>query len=170
MTAEMEDQKMEVTGNKLYELLQIWTTKRDALIVEFTDCLMSFDEEKKRDPFKINEELLAAEFNIVEIEIAQREFNQKAKTSEGLGIETAIKQLGILKRAVGRWKPAAQNTSIGGYVREKDSVYAKPTITPPAAQELVEEFTRRLLSLKAQIADANSTRVEVTLAQDITSV
>jgi len=161
---------MEMTGNKLYELLQIWTTKRDSLIVEFTDCLMSFDGEKKRDPFKINEELLEAEFNIVEIEIAQREFNQKAKTSEGLGIETAIKQLGILKRAVNRWKPATKSILPGGYVREKDSVYAKPTVTPLAAQELVEDFTRRLLALKAQIADANSTRVEVTLAQDIVSV
>lgn len=161
---------MEVTGNKLYELHQIWTTKRDALITEFTDCLMSFDGEKKRDPFKINEELLTAEFNIVEIEIAQREFNQKAKTLEGLGLETAIKQLGILKRAANRWRPATQSLSPGGYVREKDAVYAKPTINPQAAQQLVEEFTRRLLSLKAQIADANSSRVDVSLAQDIASV
>lgn len=153
---------MEVTGNRLYELLQIWTTKRDALALEFTDCLTSFGEEKKRDPTKVNEELFNAEYNIAEIELAQKEFNQKARTSSGLSLEAAIKHLGVLKRTVKRWQPATTNMN-GGFVRDRDSEYARQTISPQEAQKMVEDYTRRLLSLKSQVADANSTRIDVKL-------
>lgn len=151
---------MKVTGNKLYELLQLWTARKDALQAEFDDSLMMFEGQTKRSPKAIDEELVKAEEAIVQIQELQRLYNTRV-VNHDRSLAVAIKQLGILKRASKRWTTVIQNRGTDGYARSKDTDYAKPNIETAEAKKVSEQYMKALLALRAEVGDANGLGIEM---------
>jgi hypothetical protein len=154
---------MKVTGNKLYELLQLWQSRKNSLVTEFEDSLMVFADQDKRSPEKIDEEIIEAEVAIVTIQLAQKQFNQTVKVSSGEPLDSAIKRLGVLKRAMQRWESVMESTTAGRSIleRSKDSDFAKPSILPSLMKKKLEVYTKSVLQLRAEIGDANATSMDL---------
>jgi hypothetical protein len=153
---------MEMTGNKLYELIQLYGTRKAALEAEFQDSLMTFEGQAKREPLAVHDELFKTEMVITKLQLAQKIYNQTVGVRSGVSLEEAIKQQGVLKRAAKRWADlTAKTSSYDGYARPKDTEYAKSKVTPAEARVIAESFTKKLLALRAEIGDANGTKIAV---------
>ena len=160
---------MKITGNKIYELLQLWGTRKDSLETEFDDALMVFENEEKRSPADIERELMDAEDAVVTLQNAQRAFNRQVKTRDGASLDAAIKLQGTLKRAVRRWTKALQSSGYERYTRSKEMDYAKPTIKKDDVKKMIEKYTKDLLALRSATSDANGVALELDIPDSLTS-
>jgi len=164
---------MKVTGYMLREAIKQHELRREAAYRAFSDSLKVFPGEVKDSPVALVEQFLAAERAIAALQTAQMKYNLIVKVElYGHGWERttmplgqAIKLIGGEGRVEKLWRSAA-GPKKDRYYRDPDEidpthVRAQPTIKPQEAVKLATAAGKRAGALRAAIATANATEVEI---------
>lgn len=145
---------------------------RDLVQAQFPDTLFVFEGEKKESPADVVRRFAQLEDTIAQVQAAQVVFNNKVQV-EVMGAKTtlgyAIKRLGGAGRVERLWKSVlkkddtprwARHSPDGEKKREKDSDYARPTITPSQVVSQVRVASQFVAALREAIAKGNATEFE----------
>jgi hypothetical protein len=164
---------MKVTGYMLREAIKQHELRREAAYRAFNDALKVFPGEVKDSPVSIVEQLLAAERAIAALQTAQMRYNLAVRVElyghgwdrTAMTLGEAIKLVGGESRAEKLWRSAA-GPKKDKYRYESDEidpthVRAQPTIKPQEAVKLATAAGKRAGALRAAIATANATEVEI---------
>ena len=164
---------MKVTGYILREALKRHELRREVAARTFDDSLKAFPGEVKDNPVDIVEQFLAAERATAALQTAQMRYNLAVKVNlHGHGwdhttmtLAEAIKLVGGEGRVEKMWRSAASPGKKDRYYSEDEidpsHIRAQPTMKPQEAVKLATEAGRRAGALRAAIATANATEVEI---------
>lgn len=162
--------KMKTTGWGLKEAIKTHELRRDTAARSFNGSLKAFVDEQKQKPQDIVKQFLDAEAAIATLQVAQAKYNLGVKVQfEGQTITLceAVKRIGGLGRAEKMWRAAtgAKPDRYSSYrdetVREPNQIRAQDTISPSEAAKLASTVAKQAGRLRAAIATANGTEVEV---------
>lgn len=162
----------EVNGFQLREAIkrhQLLLTSAERL---FDDSLHRFEGDEALSALEVNDRIVAAGNAVAALQTAQARYNL-AVTFSALGrtwtITEAIKRVGAAGKCEQLWRQATGGKSRPSWEREKDrersknTEYAKPTITPSQAFTEWEKMAVVAASLRAGLAQANSTKVNAAI-------
>ncbi len=166
------ERKVKVNGYQLRAALEeaklVLATTND----QFGDCLYAFEGEEKKTPQDVVGAIRSGEHRVAEIQALQEAYNQQVQVKvEGveMTLALAIKVRGYASRIEALWKQAARGRQADRYYRDdptkrdKESEYAKATITKDDAIASARTAARWTNALKTAIATANLTEVEMEL-------
>jgi len=161
---------MEVTGYKLREGIRRWTTRREMASKKFKEHLFRFEGEDK-NAAAVASEYAIADANVAILEDAQQRYNQKVVMAiVGYGtisLSLAVKKVGGAGRYEKMWREAVTDTGGDRYSirgrneRSKDNEYANKTVSDVDALEHADAAAKRASDLRAGIALANSTELDI---------
>lgn len=160
---------MKITGYKLRETIRMWELRRKMSEENFDKSLHTFDGEDVEDPQTIMVNFKHADDAVANLQTAQAMYNLSVKVNvlgEEMTLCEAVKRVGGAGRVEKLWRTAAVN-KVDNYsyrndlVRNADEVRARRTITFQQAGELASKAAKFAGALRAAIAVANSTEVEV---------
>jgi hypothetical protein len=165
---------MKVTGYQLQAAIKGRQEMRDLLQGEFQRSLFKFEDEDKRSPSEIAEELDQAERDIAALQAAQGLYNTMVTVTIGgetVSLLQAVKQVGGANRLANLWKGVAGSDTGGRHrhydmfggpaVRDKDQEVAKAMVTSQEAIELTQAASQRARELRAAIQAGNSVEMSV---------
>lgn len=175
---------MKVTGYALQQAIKARQEDRDLLQGQFSGSLFKFEDEVKRNPVEIAEDLEKVEREIAQLQAAQGVYNTKVTITVGgqdISLLQAIKQIGGANRLAGLWKGVASSTagtlSAGrrnrydpygsASVRDKEQEYAKATVTAEDAINKAKETSKAARAMRAAISAGNATSVEVEINPEL---
>jgi hypothetical protein len=167
---------MKVNGYKIKAALDEAKLVLSTLTDQFSGSLYAFEDETKRNPSELIEEIKNSEEKVAKIQALQEKYNQcVVGKMNGLEVSLAmfIKMRGYASRIESLWKQAAKDRSEDRFSyredpmkRSKEAEYAKRTITKSSAIEGVKNAVRWTNELKNAIATANLTEVEIDIDFD----
>jgi hypothetical protein len=160
---------MKITGYKLREAIKTWELRRQIAENSFTESLTKFPDEKKQTPEQVHAMFVQADRSIAKLNTAQARYNLVVNV-EAMGQKMtlceAIKTVGGAGRAQKLWENAAsqkRRSSLygGDDVRKDDEIRAERTISHEAAVKQATQAAKFAGQLRAAIASANVTDVEI---------
>lgn len=177
---------MKVTGYQLQQAIKARQEDRDLLQGQFNGSLFKFEDEVKRDPVEIAQDLEKAEREIAQLQAAQGIYNTKVTITvdgQDISLLQAIKQIGGANRLASLWKGVATQTagtlSSGrrnrfdpyghGAVRDKEQEYAKATVTAEQAIERSKSTSKAARAMRAAISAGNAKQVEIDINPELLS-
>jgi hypothetical protein len=164
---------MKVTGYMLREAIKRHELRRDVAARSFNDSLKAFPGEVKDNPADIVEQFLAAERATAALQTAQMRYNLAVKIDlyghgwdrTTMTLAEAIKLIGGEGRVEKMWRSAAGPSKKDRYYSDDEidpsHIRAQPTIKPQEAVKLATVAGKRAGALRAAIATANATEVEI---------
>jgi hypothetical protein len=160
---------MKVTGYQIREALRRWHDRRDIHSRTFTEALWQFSTDQNGNPVEIAQMYEKADRAIAALEVAQQEYNQRVtvKLSDGeFKLSVAVKRVGGAGRLTKMWRSAATSTGRDRYSyrenrRSKDDEFAKRMVAQPVAMEQADKAAQYASQLRAAIAVANGTEIEL---------
>jgi hypothetical protein len=165
---------MLVTGYALREAIKQWELRKDAANRVFEDSLKVFPGEDKPHPSTLIAQYLAAEVAIAQLQTAQAQYNLiNAFDFEERRITLceAVKSLGGYGRVEKLWRTASggKKDRYGSSEDERDpeKIYSVQVVTPMQGVEQSTIAAKRASALRAGIATANATVVELDLNPDL---
>lgn len=158
---------MKTTGYKLKQSIQILEMQKASLDTEFEDALTAFKNESKRLPSDISTEIQKTEEQIALLQTAQARFNIAVTVvvdGQTMSLCQAIKMVGGAGRAEKRWKTLTKNQTqqYRSVVRDTNQEYASLTYTTKDALLCARRAAISASHLRAAVAEANSTEMEIT--------
>jgi hypothetical protein len=166
--------KMRVSGYTLREAIKEYELRSSAAATGFDRTLRVFPSEvvsgAKDKPQEVVDRFLASELAVARLQTIQAEYNLKVSlTFEGsqISLAQAIKMIGGLARAEKMWRSVASpKKDRYGYDdsdRERDPTKerAEAQITQKEAALLSSKLARKAGRLRAAIATANVTEIEL---------
>ncbi len=175
---------MRTTGYALQQAIKARQKTRDLLTGQFNGSLTKFENETKRNPLDISDDLERLEREIAELQTAQGLYNTKVLiTFDGKDITLlqAVKQIGGLNRITNLWTSVAERSAGASIltgrrqhygdtydnVRDKDQDYAKETVSADTAIEKVQASAKKARMLQACISAGNAREVDLTLRAEL---
>lgn len=168
---------MKISGYALREALRRWQLRRDTALSQFDGSLRKFQDEDKDPPVQIMERLTRAESVIAVLQEQQTRYNLTVKVSpqglEPMTLLRAVKLIGGIGRQEKLWRNVAAPTKSSRVfgerqdVRDKDQEVARATITVKDASDRAAQIARISGSLRAAIATANASEVELEIGSDL---
>jgi hypothetical protein len=177
---------MKLTGYQLQQAIKARQEDRDLLQGQFSGSLFKFEDEVKRDPVEIAQDLERAEREIAQLQAAQGVYNSKVTITvagQDISLLQAIKQVGGANRLANLWKQVAQQSAgtLGGgrrnrydpfghgAVRDKEQEYAKATVSAETAVEKAKESAKAARAMSAAISAGNAVEMEVEVNPELLS-
>lgn len=168
---------MKVTGNTIRDLVKSWELRKVTLETLFQDALFKFDDETKRSPLEISEEILQAEQKIVQLQVAQAAFNastyvESRLLGRRLSLTEVVKLVGAYERLAKLWGATVQkkvkasrylDSSTSAPVRNTTQVVAKEAIDIKGRSEMIEKYSKLLGHLKGLVSEGNNMVVPSTI-------
>lgn len=161
---------MKITGYALRETIKQHELRRDTAAQSFDGSLKAFPKEDKPSPQSVVEQFLVAERAIAQLQVAQMRYNLAVTVQvagESMTLAEAIKRVGGEGRSEKMWRSAAgpKKDRYGSY-RDEDEidptkVRAVPTVTTAEAVKLATQAGKRAGAMRAAIATANATSIEI---------
>lgn len=170
---------MKFTGYQLREAIRRWHNKLEVSASLFNDALWVFEDDitTSPNPKEIGTVYLEAEEAVALLETAQQSYNLAVKfpllNYGEVTLAFAVKLIGTSGRYAKMWKGCASDTGKEkyGYNRDKvksaDDIFAKRTIGISDAMEIYNIADRRASQIRAIIAVANSTEIEIEDNEDL---
>lgn len=160
---------MKVSGYQLREALRRWRDRRDIYSRTFADSVWQFEGEQSGNPVEIAQEYEKADRAIAALESAQQEFNQRVtvQLSDGLfRLSIAVKRIGGAGRLTKMWRIASTSTGTDRYSyrenrRSKDDEFTSRAVAQPVAMQKADEAAVYASRLRAGIAVANGTVLDI---------
>jgi hypothetical protein len=160
---------MQVTGYALREAIRRQQLRRDTIAAQFSDTLYVFEGEEKQSPDEVAAALMKAERTVAALQRAQDEYNLHVKVTGKLIGEmtlcTAVKLVGGTGRLEKMWRTAAVPKQdcydTERMVRNKDDVRARSTMNVRDLTDRAAKAASYAGALRAAIAEANSTKIEI---------
>jgi hypothetical protein len=161
---------MQVTGYTLREAIRRQQLRRDTIAAQFSDTLHVFEGEEKQSPDEIATALMKAEKAVAGLQAAQDEYNLHVKvTGKIIGEMTlcaAVKLVGGTGRLEKMWRTAAapKQDRYGverDIVRNKDEVRARSAMNVRDLTDRAAKAASYAGALRAAIAEANSTKIDI---------
>lgn len=160
---------MKITGYALREAIKQHQLRMDTLARSFNGSLKVFPGESKESPAALVESFLQEERAIAQLQVAQMRFNLAVFVQfQGgrISLAEAIKRIGGVARAEKMWRSAAgPKEDRFGYhnedVRDVNQIRATSTVTPNEAVKNATSIAKQSGALRAAIAVANATEVEI---------
>ena len=160
---------MKTTGYKLREIIRMWELRRKMAGDNFDKSLHVFEGELQESPQEIAENFSHADEAVANLQTAQAMYNLSVKVNvldKEMTLCEAVKKVGGAGRVEKLWRTAATNKKDRySYDRElirgTDEIRAHRTISLKEAGELATEAAKFAGALRAAIAIANSTELEV---------
>lgn len=166
--------KMKVSGYTLREAIKEYELRSSAAATGFDRTLRAFPSEvvsgAKDKPQEVVDRFLASEHAIAYLQTVQAEYNLKViLTFEGgsLTLTQAVKMVGGLARAEKMWRsvasPKKDRYGYGDQDLERDPTKerSEAQITQKEAARLSSQLARKAGRLRAAIATANATEIEL---------
>ena len=177
---------LKITGYQLQQAIKARQEDRDLLQGQFNGSLFKFEDEKKRDPVDIADDLAKAEREIAQLQAVQGVYNSKVTITVGgqdVSLLQAIKQVGGANRLATLWKNVATQTagtlSSGrrnrydpygsGAIRDKEQEYAKATVSAEIAIEKAKTTSKAARAMRAAISAGNAKQVDVEINPELLS-
>ena len=177
---------MKVTGYQLQQAIKARQEDRDLLQGQFSGSLFKFEDEEKRSPVEIAQDLEKAEREIAQLQATQGVYNTKVTITVGgqdISLLQAIKQIGGANRVAGLWKAVAQQSAGAlshgrrnrydpyghGAVRDKEQEYAKSTVSAEEAIERSKATSKAARAMRAAISAGNAKSVDVEVNPELLS-
>lgn len=162
---------MKINGYQLREALKRLTLQRDVLQSQFKESLHTFEiSSTPPSPIKLMDSLEKTEFQIALLEEAQQKFNQIVRVNvqnETFSLVRAVKLVGGAARREKLWKDIILPQNVSRYSfpeplsRNKDTVYAVPTISKEEALIQSKDATLFASALRNAIAKGNNAEVDI---------
>lgn len=160
---------MLVTGYKLQHTLRELKSQRDIAASQFSESLFAFPDENKATPTALMDAFNSAEEKLAALETAQQRYNQSVEVTvlgRKMSLSQAIKRVGGAGRAEKMWRTCASDKGRDRYssrdmTRNKDEERATRQISVEDAMQKAKEAGRFASALRAAIAEANSTKIEI---------
>lgn len=160
---------MKTTGYKLREAIRMWELRRKMAGDNFDKSLHAFEGEDRESPQAVVVHFKHADEAVANLQTAQAMYNLSVKVNvlgEEMTLCEAVKRVGGAGRVEKLWRTAAidkkdRYSYDRDLVRNADEVRARRTISLKQAGELAAEAAKWAGALRAAIAVANSTEVEV---------
>ncbi len=159
---------MKTTGYKLREAIRTWELRRKIANDTFDRSLARFPGEDKASPENVHASFVKADRAIAKLQTFQSIYNLKVAVSvlgESMTLCEAVKAIGGAGRAEKLWRTAAvekaDRYSYRGEVRNKDEIHAERTISYESAGALAAKAARFAGALRAGIAAANATEIDI---------
>lgn len=159
-----------VDGFRLAEAIRRKEQTRKVLNAQFNDSLFSFDDEKKRLPTEVGNDLMNCETSLVLLQCAQQKYNDLVTIKVGskeVSLAFAIKFLGVLKRVEALWSGATQNkghsyyNGLVGLTRRKDDEQATLRVSFEESISKSQQVSKEIAQYKAAIGRANAQEIEI---------
>ncbi len=166
---------MKVTGYQLKEAIKMKALELDTIQSQFNDSLHRFEDEEKRSPIDIVDDLRRLENHLVELQTAQDFFNlgvQCEVNGEPISLSQAIKAVGGAGRIAKMWRTAAQGEKSDRWerarnlTRNKEDESAIPTISKEEALNESRKSEKFAAQLRNAIAVGNSKSLEISWLTD----
>jgi hypothetical protein len=170
------EMNMKMTGYQLREAIKQQELRRDTASRMYDGSLRRFpDEPEKENPQQVVATYLRAEAAIATLQTAQMRYNLAVRVEvpyedsvfpDGeTTLAFLIKLVGSLARAEKMYRkgvgPKEDRYSYHDDVRQVGQVHAIPTITPAAAVERATEYAKKAGKVRATIAVANATLIDI---------
>ena len=160
---------MKITGYKLRETIRMWELRRKIAGDNFDKSLHAFEGEVQESPQSMVNTFKHADEAIANLQTAQAMYNLSVKVNvldKEMTLCEAVKLVGGAGRVEKLWRTAAIDkkepyTYDNKLVRNATEVRAQRTISLKGAGELATEAAKWSGALRAAIAVANSTEVEI---------
>ncbi len=166
---------MKITGYALREAIKRWTLRRDAAVAQFEGTLKKFDDEEKDTPVEVMARLTEAELRIARLQTAQAQYNLSVNVhvsvpgiiEKEMNLCMAVKLIGGVGRQEKLWRNIAApgkdpyGSRMGEISRDKDTVFAKSTVSQKDAAVLAEGKARISSALVTAIAKANAVEIDI---------
>jgi len=161
---------VKVNGFRLQHRIRELSNMRDVYTKQFSEGRYSFPGEEKRTPVAAMKFLGDTERQIVELQVAQAEFNTRVRVSvDGMDVPLmyAIKMLGSLGRMEKMWRSASKGDGERYRYndfekeRDKDKIYAVSSMTMEEYAAKSREAGARASRYREAIAMGNATALEM---------
>jgi hypothetical protein len=159
---------MKVTGYQIREAIRQWELRRDAALRMFDDSLTFFEGDEKPNPVQVAERFQQADRAIATLQGYQTRFNLALEIKElGVNLGTAVRMVGGAGRLEKMWRSTVgKKKSRYAYLdntltRRANEETAKPVLSKEECLELASQAARDAGKLRAFIAAANATAVEI---------
>jgi len=161
---------MKVTGYKLREAIRRWELRRKATASQFDDSLHAFEGDEKITPTGVIKTFERSDRAIAELQTAQARYNLVVTArlgDEELTLCELVKLVGGAGRVEKMWRSAAlikkDRYSYRGdeLTRDPNEVRAKRTISHAEATQMAIRAAKKAGDIRAGIATANATEVEI---------
>jgi hypothetical protein len=166
---------MKVTGYDLRNALTRLNNRKGLLLNQWNNALFAFEGEET-DPIAISNKIDTIEQRIVNVQLAQSEYNASVMAEVNnageiteVTLDKAIKQVGPIKRMSSMWKKYAQDGDLDfmgrhrarARVRATENEEAKRVVLAEVCMVRHEKYQDMELALSNAIAKANATTVDV---------
>lgn len=160
---------MKTTGYRLRETIRMWELRRKMAGDNFDKSLHAFEGEDRESPQEVVIHFKHADEAVANLQTAQAMYNLSVKVNvlgENMTLCEAVKRVGGAGRIEKLWRTAATDKKDRyaydrDLVRSTDEVRARRTITLKDAGDLAANAAKWAGALRAAIAVANSTEVDV---------
>lgn len=162
---------MKISGYTLREAIKEQTLRSGAAASGFDHTLRAYPSEKgkKDSPQTVVDRFVEAEITVARLQTVQSQYNLQVQVSfEGnsISLTQAIKMIGGLARAEKMWRSVASPKKDRYYSdpdRERDPTMERtePQVTQSEAAKLSSQLARKAGRLRAAIATANATEIEL---------
>ena len=152
---------MQVTGYKIREAIQHWELKKEALQAEWGNSLSVYEDEDRRAPETIFEEIRQAELAVARLQTVQTQFNLAVKVDilgESISLCETVKRVGGAGRLKNLWAGATtpRRNFYGPEVRDPSMNYAEATVTPKEVMDQQAKAQKYTNALRTAISTANA--------------
>jgi len=161
---------MKITGHGLQQAIREKKALLEVLDTQLSESTKAFEGEDKEDPLFLSSRVLETERSLVKLQCAQDIYNEYVVGScmgETVSLGFAIKHVGGIGRMEKFWRntaaPKRERHVYRENERSKDTEYAKSKVTSEAALLEHTRYSKIASALRAFIAKANTTEVDVTL-------
>lgn len=167
---------MKVTGYQLRELLRRAVTRRDLASQQFRESLWAFaGESMLGKPVDIADDFSYADETVALLEEAQQLYNARVNVSvlgKTFTLAQAVKRVGGAGRLDKMWRIAALDTGRDRYdsqrrTRSKDEIQAERQVSVSEAIQRADKASQFASALRAAIASANNTEVDLDINPEL---
>jgi len=160
---------MKVSGYQLRESLRRWKDRRDIFSRNFEESLWQFSDDEKGHPVDRAKGYAEADRAVARLESAQQEYNLKTTIqlpNESVTLSVAVKLLGGAGRLTRMWRKGATDTGRDKYSyrenrRSKEDEFARRMVPQELAMQKADEAACYASALRAGIAEANGTSLDI---------
>lgn len=160
---------MKVTGFMIREAIRQQELKRKTASDQFGESAWTFENENKMSPDEAMTAFVAADRAMAALGVAQARYNLEVKgtiSGQEMTLSEMVKLVGGAGRTEKMWRGIAADTGRDSYSRRdhernKESEYAKRTLSQQDATKRASEAMRFAGQLRASIAQLNTKEVEI---------
>lgn len=159
---------MQVTGYKIQHTLREKAQLRDVMCAQYSDSLMAFEGDERKDPKALIASIVLTEDQIARLQVAQTIYNLAVRVNvqgEEMALSQAVKLVGSAGRVEKMWRQAANPKASERYyrqdTRDASALVAKPVVKPEEALTYATRASRRASALREAIQVGNGQAIEI---------